>query len=458
MSGLLQSIIFFIVTLGLLITVHEFGHYWVARKMGVKVLRFSIGFGKILWSRRAGPDNTEYAVAALPLGGYVKMLDEQEGAVPQAELPRAFNRQKLAARSAIVFAGPLFNFLFAILAYWLMFVVGVQGLKPLVGEVTEGSIAAQAGLRSGDEIVAVDRQPTPTWEAAVFALIDKVLEREPVTLTVRDQEQVEHTVTLDLADSPAGLDRGNVLENLGLRPLRPTLAPVIGQLEGGGAAERAGLAVGDRIVAADGQPFDDWNAWAAYVREHAGQVMRVEVERAGRTIGLELRPAPHTTPDGAVIGRIGAAPAIPQALPETMFTELRYGPVAALGQAFAQSWEVAALTVNMLGKMVIGQAALDNVSGPISIAQFAGDSASDGLAPFLRFLAIVSISLGILNLLPVPLLDGGHLMYYLIEAVKGSPVSAKAQMIGQQLGIIMLLGLTILAFYNDLVRLFGAHS
>ncbi|MEO5572974.1 MAG: RIP metalloprotease RseP [Gammaproteobacteria bacterium] len=457
MTAVLISIASFVVTLGILVTIHEFGHYWVARKLGVKVLRFSVGFGKPLWTRRAGPDNIEYVLAALPLGGYVKMLDENEGPVAAEELPRAFNRQSVPKRFAIVFAGPLFNFLFAILAYTMIFVVGVQGIKPLVGEVVAGSIAQTAGLKDGDEIVSVDGKATPTWEIAMFSLIGKVLDHDAVELTVRDAHSKSHNLTLSLNGTAGGLERGNLLDNLGIRPYRPPLPAVLGELEPGGAAIRAGLVSGDSIVSADERKFTDWNEFAAYVRERPGRTIELRVTRAGEPLNLEVRPASIAT-KGATIGRIGAAPAMPTEIPESLRAVVHYSPLEAVGAAIVKTWDISALTLRMLGKMVIGEASLDNLSGPISIAQYAGYSASDGLAPFLAFLAIVSISLGILNLLPVPLLDGGHLMYYLIEAAKGSPVSQKVQLMGQQLGIALLLGLTILAFYNDITRLLGPQS
>ncbi|MDO9371732.1 MAG: RIP metalloprotease RseP [Gammaproteobacteria bacterium] len=453
MSTVVWSALAFIVTLGILITVHEFGHFWVARRLGVKVLRFSVGFGKPLWTRR-GKDGTEYVLAVLPLGGYVRMLDEGEGEVKHAELPRAFNRQSLATRSAIVSAGPLFNFGFAILAYWLMFLIGVAGLRPLIGEVMEHSVAQQAGLLKGDEVVEVGGKSTPTWDTALIAMTGKALDRTSIDLTVQGEDGRRHARVLDVS-ALSGLDRGDLLEHLGLRAMRPQVPAVVGKVVPQGPAARAGLQAGDRLLTADGQAIEDWVGWAAYVRAHAGVPIALILERNGATQHLELTPEAKPAPDGGVVGRIEAAPEPLKALPPGLRAEQRYAPGAALVKAVEQTWEMSLLTLRLLAKMVVGEASLQNISGPLSIAEYAGYSASDGIGPFLRFLALVSVSLAILNLLPVPILDGGHLMYYLIEAVKGSPVSLKAQQIGQQLGIALLLGLTVLAFYNDLTRLFG---
>lgn len=453
MSTIIWSALAFIVTLGILVTVHEFGHFWVARRLGVKVLRFSIGFGKPLWTRR-GKDGTEYALAALPLGGYVRMLDEREGEVQHAELPRAFNRQSLATRSAIVCAGPLFNFAFAILAYWLMFMIGVAGLRPVIGEVLEHSVAQQAGLLKGDEVVEVGGKPTPTWDTALIAMLDKALDRNRIELTVQGEDGRRHERVLDVS-ALSDLDRGDLLEHLGLRALRPQVPAVVGKVVPQGPAARAGLQAGDRLLAADGQAIEDWAGWAAYVRAHAGVRIALTLERNGATQQLTVIPEAKPAPGGGVTGRIEAAPEPLKALPPGLRAEQRYAPGAALVMAVQQTGEMSLLSLRLLAKMVMGEASLQNISGPLSIAEYAGYSASDGVAPFLRFLALISVSLAILNLLPVPVLDGGHLMYYLIEAVKGSPVSLRAQHIGQQLGIALLLGLTVLAFYNDLTRLFG---
>ena len=454
MNTVLVSVAAFVVTLGILITIHEFGHYWVARRMGVKVLRFSVGFGRPLWRRVAGPDQTEYVIAAVPLGGYVKMLDEREGEVKPEELSRAFNRKSLGRRAAIVAAGPLFNFLFAILAYWIMFVVGVEGVKPVIGEVQPASIAARAGLHSNDEIVTVGGKATPTWEAVVFILLDKVYDRGEIVIEVHDQDARRRLHSLDLRGTTKQLDRGNLLENLGIRPVRPVLPAVLGEVERGGAAAAAGLAQGDKILTADGVAIRVWDDWVDVVRKRPNQIIKMQIERAGVPLVLEVTPVAVQTQTGT-IGRVGAAPEPPTEIPAALRAEVRYNPAEALLQAGAKTWEMSALTLRVLGKMLVGQAALENLSGPLSIAQYAGYSAQDGLASFLRFLAIVSVSLGVLNLLPVPVLDGGHLMYYLIEAVTGRPVPAMMEQLGQRIGIALLLALTVLAFYNDLTRLFG---
>jgi len=452
-NSVLYSVLAFIVAIGILVTVHEFGHFWVARRLGVKVLRFSIGFGQPLWKRTFGSDATELVVAAVPLGGYVKMLDEREGEVAAAELPRAFNRQPLRTRFAVVAAGPLFNFLFAIFAYWLMYVVGVPGMRPLVGEVMPGSYADLAGISSGDEIVAIENSPTPTWESTVLALLDASLaESGSVDLALRDPQGGERHVQAHFDTSSELLQAGGVLENFGLGPWRPPA--VIDRLVGGGAGERAGLQPGDRVISADGEPINSWEQWVSYVRDRPEQAIVVQVLRAGGEVTLDLVPERVTGEDGT-IGRIGAYVRLPgDEQRATMRVVVRYGPLQALPEALRKTRDVTTLTLRTLWKMVTGKASVESLSGPISIAQYAGQSAAIGLAAFLGFLGIVSVSLGVLNLLPVPVLDGGHLLFYLLELVKGSPVSEAAQLLGQKIGIALLLALMSLAFYNDLVRLF----
>ncbi len=452
---LLHTVLAFILAIGVLVTVHEFGHFIVAKRLGVKVLRFSVGFGRALWSRRGGADNTEYVVAAIPLGGYVKMLDEREGAVSEDELPRAFNRQPLGVRFAIVAAGPLANFLFAILAYWLMFIIGVGGLKPLVEEVSPASPAQRAGLTGGDEILAVQGRRTATWESVVQRTIAGALDDEPIALTVESLNERRQDLTLDLSDlSVDELASSDFFDKLGIEPRRPRLPPVIDRTESGSPAEQAGLQPGDRIVRADGEPMDEWEDWVGYVRGHGGESIQVELERDGALMTRSLTPELVTTADEAY-GRIGAAVRVPEGLNEGLYTREQYAPVTALGKALVKTAEVSGLTLNMVWKMLLLEVSVENLSGPISIAQYAGHSAKVGISRFLEFLAIVSVSLGILNLLPIPLLDGGHLMYYLIEVFKGGPVSEEAQLLGQRVGIALLVGLMGLAFFNDLARLLG---
>jgi len=454
MSSVITSAAALIVTLGVLIAFHEFGHYWVARRMGVKVLRFSIGFGKPIWMRRKGKDQTEYAIAAIPLGGYVKMLDEREGEVAEEELPRAFNRQPVGKRIAIVVAGPLFNFVFAILAYFVMYSVGIPGLKPLIGEVQPDTAAYSAGFHAGDEIVAVAGQKTPTWSAARLNLLEESLDQPSVDIEVQDKEHKRRVLNLDLTGLTAEQKESDIVQHLGIKTYRPPIPPVIGRLEAGGAAERDGLQLGDRITAVDGKAIDDWMDWVDVVRKHPEQSLKTEVERHGVIQVIQLTPARMKTDEGE-IGHIGAAPEIPKTPPEDYLTEVQYGPVEALTVSIAKTWQMSALTLRMMGKMIIGEVSVKNLSGPITIATYAGVSASLGLTAFLSFLAVVSVSLGVLNLLPIPLLDGGHLLYYFVELVRGNPLSEATQARLQQVGIVLLGMLMVIAIYNDIYRLIG---
>jgi regulator of sigma E protease len=448
----LLSLAAFIVAIGVLVTVHEFGHFWVARRLGVKVLRFSIGFGKPLWKRTFGADQTELVIAALPLGGYVKMLDEREGDVDAAERPRAFNRQPVKTRIAIVVAGPAFNFLFAIIVYWAMFVTGVPGLKPVVGAVTPASYAAEAGILRGDEILAVEGEATPTWEATVLALLDAGLDGlDIVALTVRDADGQERHLQVRFETPDELLKKGGVLENFGLSPWQPPA--VIESLVEGGAGERAGMFPGDEVVLADSVTISSWAQWVDFVRERPARDVAVQVLRNGETVTLTVRPD-SITENGREIGRIGAYVQLPDDEQRaTMRVVVRYGLLKAVPEALGRTWEVTTLTLRTLWKLVNGKASVENLSGPITIAQYAGQSAAIGVAAFLGFLGIVSVSLGVLNLLPIPVLDGGHLLFYLVELVTGSPVTDAIQLAGQKIGIALLLALMSLAFYNDLIRL-----
>jgi regulator of sigma E protease len=442
----------FVIALAILITVHEFGHFWVARKLGVKVLRFSVGFGRPLLRHVSPKDGTEYVLATIPLGGYVKMLDEREGPVPENEQQRAFNRQDLWKRFAIVVAGPAFNFVFAILAYWGILVSGDAGTRPLVGQVEPDSIAAAASFTPGDQLLAVGDRQTPTWESAVFALMAEVLDGKDLRVRVRAEDGLESIRVLPgealatLPDDPA------ILSNLGLSPARPVLPPVIGALVPGDPAERAGLEPGDRVLDASGEAIDSWDAWVRVVQSHPDQEIRVTVDRSGEILGLALRPRAVELPEGRV-GRIGASAQVPEGLFDAYRTEVKLGPLEALAGAVNKTADMSLLMLRVIGRMLVGKASVENLSGPISIAETAGKTASYGLDYFIKFLAVVSISLGVLNLLPIPILDGGHLLYFAIEGIKGSPLSEQAQLQGQRIGLAILAALMTLAFYVDITRL-----
>lgn len=452
-SNVVFSVVAFIIALGILISIHEYGHFWVARKVGIKVLRFSIGFGKPLWKRTGKIDNTEFVVAAIPLGGYVKMLDEREGRVPAAEQHRAFNRQPLWARSAVVVAGPLANFLLAILAYWIVMMIGISGVAPLIGAPVPGSAAERAGFAFEDRIVSVNNTSTQTWTDARIALLESSFGEDAVL-----EVEVERADgQLQVRQLPVTQDQmlkaeGDAVANLGFRTWWPEVDPIVGDLVAGGAADVAGLQIGDKIISVDGQPIPTWRALVDTVQPNADVELSLVVERNGSMLDLSMTPTPVEVGD-RVFGRIGIMETQSQTLANKADVVVKYPPVAALGEALQRTWNMSVLTVRMMGKLVLGQASLDNISGPISIAQYAGQSASIGIDHYINFIALISISLAVLNLLPIPMLDGGHLMYFAAEAVRGKPVSEKVQIWGQQLGIAVLGGLMFLAFYNDIWRL-----
>ena len=455
LNNLLIAIPAFVVALGLLVVIHEFGHYWVARKVGVKVLRFAVGFGKPIWRYQRSPDDTEFVIAAIPLGGYVKMLDEREGEVSDALRPQAFNRQKLGHRTAIVAAGPLFNFAFAIIAYWMMFVVGLPGLKPIVGNVEINSVAAQAGVQVGDQIISIEGQSTATWGAASLQALVENLNQQSLRLTLADEFQRIREVTLPLPEVGETFGKQGGLKLLGLTPLRPKVDAVIGQVLDDSPAARAGLKEGDRLLSADGESIDDWMSWVNYVRERPGQVIALQLLRDSAEMTLMLTPE-RVDEKGDSYGRIGAAVQLQaRTIPESLRAVQHYGPVEALTESVKKTWEMSIMSLKVMGKMVTGQVSLENLSGPLTIAQYAGYSAQSGIASFLAFLAIISLSLGVLNLLPIPMLDGGHLLYYFIEFLKGSPLSDEAQALGMRVGMFLILMLMSVALYNDLIRLFG---
>ncbi len=450
--SLLQTLLAFVVALGVLIVVHEYGHYLVARACGVKVLRFSVGFGRPLAIWRRGADRTEWVIAAVPFGGYVKMLDEREAPVRPEELGRAFNRKSVGRRFLIVVAGPLFNFLFAILVYAGLYMYGLPEARPVLAEPPPGSAAALAGLHIRDTVRAVDGAPISTWQELRWRVLQAALQRQTLRVETLDERGHLGETTLDLRAYPADEVESDALELVGLRLYRPPLEPVLGQVIAGGPAQRAGLAAGDRIVRADGKPVDTWEALVSAVRARPGKPLALVVERGGATRKVEVVPEAVMAGE-ARIGRIGAAPYIPAAQTAAMLIRVQYGPLQSLARAIAKTWDISAFSLKMLGKMLLGEVSWRHLSGPVTIADFAGQSAQMGWVSYITFLALISISLGVLNLLPIPLLDGGHLMYYAIEIIKGSPVSERAMELGQRVGLALLLVMMAFAFYNDLNRL-----
>lgn len=452
MVNFIYMVFAFVVAISVLVVVHEFGHYWVARRLGVKVLRFSVGFGKPLWSRRLGRDKTEWAIAAIPLGGYVKMLDEREGKVAKRDLARAFNRQPIPKRIAIVLAGPFFNFAFAILAYSFLLMAGVEGIRPMVGQVAPNSLAERAGFQSGDELMSVDNYKIESWDQRRLYLYERALDRATVRFTVTDKNRIKQERLLDLSSlSAADVGAGLLERQIGLFPALPEPEPVIGSLEENGVAAQAGIKVGDRIVAIDGRPVSTWQAVVTAISTRAGETLKVRAMRDGATQEFSVTPQ-GVDVGGQRIGRIGVGVQRPE-LPADMLVWVQHGPFAAIGEGIDTTWRMSSLTLKMLAKMLVLEVSTETISGPLTIAQYAGASAQIGFERFIQFLAVVSISLGVLNLLPVPVLDGGHLLFYIIEGIRGRPLSDAALHWGQQIGIVLLIALMALAFYNDFTRL-----
>jgi regulator of sigma E protease len=448
MGDVIGSIWWLIVTLGLLVTFHEFGHFWVARRLGVRVLRFSVGFGKPLWLKR-GRDGTEYCVAAIPLGGYVKMLDEREEPVAADDLSGAFNRKPVWSRIAIVAAGPIANLIFAVFAFWLMFVVGRPDYVPVVGQV-DGAARA-SGFVAGDRLLAVAGRDVPTWTDALLQLARHSLDRDQVAITVRDARGDERQRTLDLRAVEGVAGEPLSLDEIGMVPRQRLIPPVLSGVSPDSPAQRAGIKADDRIVAIENEPIEYFSDISAAIARHAapGKSLAVAVERHGERLQFRIEPALDTQDPEEPRYVLGVAPRPATMTPDAL---LRYGPVEALGAAVREMGKMTGETFALLGRMIVGRASLSNLSGPITIAQFANDSAKQGLSWFLWFLGLISLSLGILNLLPIPILDGGHLLYYLIELVKGSPVSERVLVAGQYVGLVMLAGLMGLAFFNDIMR------
>ena len=447
----MQSLLFFVFSLAILIAVHEFGHFWVARRCGVKVLKFSIGFGKPLW-QKTGQDGTNYVLAMIPLGGYVKMLDEREGNVPKAQLTQAFNRKSLGARVAIVSAGPIANLLFAVFAYWLIFVIGIAGIKPIVSEVEINSPAEIAQLLPGDEIQSVNGNETPTLASFRNALeqIAKVGGRAELTIEKEGQQQQRSIIVpkkIVIADEPT-----NLLKELGLTPVLYQLKPVVGAVVANKPAEAAGLREGDVIISTNSQTVRHWAQWVEIIRASPNQLLDVEINR--QDVRHTLQIVPRETREQ--IGIIGAGVDVSATkVPAELQAELSFGPFTSLLKAIKMTGEISFITIKSFVGILVGDISSKNLGGPISIAQFAGTSADRGLISFISFLAIISISLGILNLLPIPILDGGHLIMYFFEWLRGKPLSEEVQLQGQKIGLVLLLTLMLFAFYNDLLRLFG---
>jgi regulator of sigma E protease len=440
-----------LVALGVLVTIHEYGHFWVARRCGVKVLRFSVGFGSPLlrWHDRQG---TEFVVAAIPLGGYVKMLDEREGGVPPELLDQSFNRKSVQQRIAIVAAGPVANFLLALLFFWVVAMLGSQQVRPVIGAVEAGSLADVAGLQVGQEIVAVDGEPTTGWAAVNLQLVSRLGESGHLDLAVREPgSSVDSPRQIVLDNWLRGADEPDPIASLGIRPWRPALQPVLAQLDPEGPAFAAGLQVGDRLLALDGQSLADWQQLVDRVRGLPGKKISLLVERQGQQQDVPLTLAARGEGE-ALTGYLGAGVAGGE-WPSEMLREVSYGPLEAIAEGAKNTWTMSVLTLNSLKKMLFGELSVKNLSGPITIAKVAGASAESGLSDFLKFLAYLSISLGVLNLLPIPVLDGGHLLFYLVEWVRGRPLSERIQGWGMQIGISLVIGVMLLALVNDLGRL-----
>jgi len=452
----LYYLFFFLLALAPLVIFHELGHFWVARLCGVKVLRFSVGFGKPIFSWIRGPDKTEWVVAMIPLGGYVKMLDEREGLVPHEDLSRAFNRQTLFKRAAIVAAGPVANLLVAVLIYCVLFMHGIPGFRAIVAENKAQSAAALAGFKKADQLIAVDQIPTPTWQEVRWELLKKAVKKQTVEVSVLTESNQSALRRLDLS----GLDKeslqGNFIQDLGLSRFLPLGAPEIVALSEQGSAKRFGLQVGDVLLKIDDQMIQSPEQATQIIRHNANHALQVVVKRSSAKAELTftLTPDPFADPKtGQTVGRMGAALQPEQALLAPYQVLQRYGPLDSLYEATLKTWDTALFSVQMMGKMLLGQVSLKNISGPISIADYAGQSAQMGWMAFCHFLAIISISLGILNLMPIPVLDGGHLLYYIVEFIKGSPVPLRIVEIGQKVGLFFLISLMILALFNDVNRL-----
>jgi regulator of sigma E protease len=455
--SLLVTVLAFVVAICLLVTVHEFGHYWVARRLGFKVLRFSVGFGKALWTRVGGVDRTEYVIAAVPLGGYVKMLDEREGPVAPQDLPRSFTRRPHWQRIVVLLAGPAFNIIFAVLLLTGMFLVsGVTLVRPLLGNIEPDSVAGRAGLAAEDEVTAIDGRPVSSQRDIVLDLLDAVSGSAPITLLVRRPDGSARSATLELPDAAERLrltEPAALISGLGLRFYEPPVPAVLGVVEPDGPAARAGLAAGDQVLSVNGEPVHDFRELQARVQAHPGESVLIRYRRGQLESGVRV-PTQAETVKGKSIGRIHVSPP-PTLLPESMLRHTSLSLPAAFLRANVEAWDMTALQGRLFWRMLIGRVSIKNLSGPLSIAEYAGDSAALGVSSFLSFLVIVSLALGFMNLLPIPILDGGQIVFQTIEWLKGSPLSERFQTISQQLGVALLVLLMGVALYNDLTRPLG---
>lgn len=453
MSQWLISAAAFVVAIGFLVAIHEYGHYWVARRMGVRVLRYSIGFGSRIVGWTSRKTGIEYWLSAIPLGGYVKMLDEREGPVADADKPFAFNRVHPLRRIAIVVAGPGVNILFAIIAYWVVFMMGVPGIKPVIDAPPAGSLAASAGLQVGDQIKTLGDTPIQDWQQLRLGLIERALDHRSVSMEVVQGDSAPRNLTLDLSHAPADPDK--LFKQLGIDLYQPPATPVIGKVIADSPAAAAGLQAGDEVRTIDGQALDSPQALVTAVRARAGQQVTFGLRRDGQQQTLQATLGSQADEKGKPIGHLGAQITVDSAAWDAMRTQRQYGPIAAVPAAIGKTWELSALTVRLMGRMIVGQVSWHNVSGPIQIASFAGQTAQIGLVAFISFMALISVSLAVLNLLPIPVLDGGHLLYYAVEWIRGRPLSEAVQSAGQQVGMVALLMLMTVAFYNDILRLLG---
>ncbi len=446
----------FVGAIALLVLFHEYGHYWVARRCGVKVLRFSLGFGNVIYRKRFAGNDTEWVICSVPLGGYVKMVDEREEEVAPEDLPYAFNRKPVLQRMAIVAAGPLANFLLAIVLYWALFMHGVPGLKPKLGDVPQGTPAANAQMQAGETILSINGDAVPSWQELHWTLLDLALKQDEVRIEAQAADGTSAIHVLDMSGLAVKDLDGEFLDKLGLHLYQPVVLPVIGSLTEGDVAQRAGLQAGDRILRANGVPMQRWMEVVEIIRARPGQTIQFEIlrkdgQRSDMTLSISVVPRSDIE-SGKTVGKIGAGPKTDEAAWQAMFTEVSYGPLEAMSHSLRKTWETSVISLKMMGKMVMGEVSMKNLSGPITIADYAGQSAKMGVVAYLSFLALISISLGVLNLLPIPLLDGGHLLYYVAEFAKGSPVSELAWEIGQKIGIALLGTLMVFAIYNDINR------